>query len=223
MKKRFTGKLTKLEGHLGWRVVDVPFDVKKAFGKSGTVPVAGTVNGFEFQNSVFPRKNGKHFLLMNKQMQRGAGVSELGDKIEVEIELDQKKRTVAFPSLLKKELEDEPELIDYFKAFSYSMRKYFSDHINSPKSPAVRKRRAQELAEVLFQMKEGETYPPPILEAEFTHNPTARRGWMLMSVSAKRGHLWGIHYYKPGEARDRRIAKAIEAMVAHAKKKEGKE
>ena len=147
MKKRFTGKLTKLEGHLGWRVVDVPFDVKKAFGKSGTVPVAGTVNGFEFQNSVFPRKNGKHFLLMNKQMQKGAGATELGDRVEVEIELDEKKRTVEFPPLLKKELEDEPELVAYFKSFSYSMRKYFSDQINSAKSPQVRERRARELAE----------------------------------------------------------------------------
>jgi uncharacterized protein YdeI (YjbR/CyaY-like superfamily) len=221
VKKSFSARLKKLEGNLGWRIVDVPFDVKKVFGKGGTVPVKGTVNGFAFRTSVFPRKEGKHFLLVNNTMRKGASVSELGDKIEVEIELDEKKRTVEFPPLLKKELEEEPELIEYFNSFSYSMRKYFSDHINSAKSPAVRQLRARELAEVLFQMKEGETVPPPILASEFAHNPRARKGWELSSPSMKRGHLWGIHYYKAGEARDRRIAKAIEAMVAHAKKHEG--
>jgi uncharacterized protein YdeI (YjbR/CyaY-like superfamily) len=223
VRKSFTAKLKRLEGNLGWRIVDVPFDVKKTFGNGGTVPVKGTVNGFSFRTSVFPRKEGKHFLLVNNTMRKGAGVSELGDKIDVEIELDEKKRTVEFPPLLRKELEEEPELIEYYKSFSYSMQKYFSDHINAAKSPAIRKHRAQELAEVLYQMKEGETQPPPVLEAEFAHNPMARKGWMLMPKSHKRGHLWGIYYYKLGEARDRRIAKAIEGMVEYAKKQKGQE
>lgn len=219
MKKHFVASLKKLEGNLGWRIIDVPFDVKKAFGKGGTVPVKGTLNGFAFRSSVFPRKGGKHFLLTNKQMQKGACVIEIGDKIEVEIELDTIERTVEFPPLLKKELEDEPELIEYFTSFSYSMRKYFSDQITGAKSPAVRAQRARELAEVLLQMKDGEASPPPLLAAEFAHNPMALSGWELSSPTMKRGHLWGIHYYKPGEARERRIAKAIEAMVALAKKR----
>src|SRR5579871_1337937 len=181
MRKKFTGRLKHLEGHLGWRVVDVPFDVKKIFGKGGTVQVRGTVNGFAFRNSLFPRKGGKHFLLVNKAMQKGAGATEIGDRIEVEVELDTAKRTVSFPPLLKKELEDDPELAEYFNSFSYSMRKYFSDHIVQPKSPAIQKKRARELAEVLLQMKEGESSPPPILAAEFAHNPMARRGWELSS------------------------------------------
>jgi uncharacterized protein YdeI (YjbR/CyaY-like superfamily) len=221
--KTFTAKLKHLQGNLGWRIVDVPFDVKKAFGKGGTVPVKGTVNGFEFRTSLFPRKEGKHFLLVNKAMQKGAAATEIGDAIDVEIELDEKKRTVEFPPLLKKELEDEPDLIEYFKAFSYSMRKYFSDHINGAKSPTVRQRRARELAELLYEMKEGESSPPPVLQAEFAHNPVARKGWELLPISHKRGHLWGIYYYKPGEARDRRIAKAIEAMVEYANKRKKKE
>lgn len=225
MRKSFLARLKHLEGNLGWRIVDVPFDVKKAFGEPsvvagrGTVPVKGTVNGFAFRTSVFPRKDGNHFLLVNKQMQKGAGVREIGDPIEVEIELDPEKRTVAIPDLLKKELAEEPELLAYFKSFSYSMRKYFADHVEQPKSPTIRQKRARELAEVLMQMKDGEETPPPILAAEFAHNPQARRGWELMSASHKRGHLWGIHYYKRGEARDRRIKKAVEAMVAYSKKR----
>src|SRR5581483_10632994 len=101
------------------------------------------------------------------------------------------KRTVEFPPLLKKELEDDPELIAYFKSFSLSMRKYFADMIAQPKSPETRQKRARELAEVLLQMKDGETSPPPILSAEFAHNPLALKGWELSSPAARRGHLWG--------------------------------
>lgn len=71
MRKKFTDPLKKLEdagsANLGWRVVDIPFDVKKAFGKGGRVPVRGEVNGFAFRTSLFPRKDGRHYLLMNKE------------------------------------------------------------------------------------------------------------------------------------------------------------
>ncbi|MDP4198980.1 MAG: YdeI/OmpD-associated family protein [Bacteroidota bacterium] len=218
VKKCFTAHLKTLEGNLGWRIVDVPFDVKKTFGKGGTVPVKGTVNGFAFRTSVFPRKGGKHFLLVNKQMQQGAGATEIGARMEVEMELDVTKRTVEIPAVLKKELEDDPELLEYLKSFSYSMRKYFADHVTQPKNAIVRQKRSREVAEVLLQMKEGEIETPPIIEVEFAHNPRARQGWGLMPVSQKRSHLWGIYYYKPGEARKRRIAKALEAMVGYAAK-----
>ncbi len=224
--KTFKARLKRLgsspgnnSGELGWRIVDVPFDVKKAFGKSGTVPVHGTVNGFEFRTSLFPRKEGKHFLLVNKKMRDGAGVKELGEMIEVEVEIDTKKRTVDIPPLLRKELEDEPELLEYLKSFSYSMRKYFVEHVTEPKSADVRKRRAQDLAATLMEMKDGETTPPPILEAEFAHNPKARIGWQKMPPSHRRSHLWGIAYYKTPEARQKRLEKAIQMMVDYAEKK----
>jgi uncharacterized protein YdeI (YjbR/CyaY-like superfamily) len=223
--KTFKARLKKLgsspgnnSGELGWRIVDVPFDVKKAFGKGGTVPVHGTVNGLPFRTSLFPRKEGRHFLLVNKKMRDGAGVKELGDTIEVSVELDTKKRTVEIPSILKKELEDEPELLAYLKSFSYSMRKYFADHVMQPKGADVRKRRAQDLAATLLEMKDGETTPPPILEAEFAHNPKARLGWQKMPPSHRRSHLWGIAYYKTPEARQKRVEKAIAMMVEYAGK-----
>jgi uncharacterized protein YdeI (YjbR/CyaY-like superfamily) len=70
-----------------------------------------------------------------------------------------------------------------------------------------------------MHMRDGEQNPPPILEAEFAHNPKARRGWELMSASHKRSHLWGIFYYKNPESRARRMAKAVEQMVEYADKK----
>ena len=42
MRKKFKAPLKKLDAagstNLGWRIVDIPFDVKKAFGKAGRFP-----------------------------------------------------------------------------------------------------------------------------------------------------------------------------------------
>src|ERR1019366_5268244 len=129
---------------------------------------------------------------MNKKMQKGANVTSLGDKVAVTLELDEETRTVDIPALLKKEIEEDEYLLAYYKSFSYSMRKYFADHITDAKSKKIQKKRAEELAVILMQMRDGEESPPPILEAEFARNPKARRGWDLMSASHRRGHLWGI-------------------------------
>ncbi len=223
MRKKFKAPLKKLDAtgstNLGWRVVDIPFDVKKAFGKGGRMPVKGEVNGFAFRTSLFPRKDGKHFLLMNKKMQQGAGATSLGDNVQVSLELDEETRTVGIPMLLKKEIEDDEALLAYYRSLSYSMRKYFSDHITSAKSKQIQKKRAGELAIILMHMRDGEQNPPPILEAEFTRNPKAKKGWELMSSSHRRSHLWGIFYYKNPESRARRMAKAVEQMVEYANKK----
>ncbi len=214
MTKRFKGRLERLEGNLGWRVVDVPFDVKKAFGNGATAPVKGTVNGFAFRTSLFPRKNGPHYLLMNKAMQRGAGATELGAPVEIVLELDTAERRVSIPPALKKVLAGEAGLLAYYNSFTYSMKKYFSDFIAQAKTEPTRKKRVEELALILMEMRDGETTPPPILEAEFARNPKARRGWERMSRSGRRGHLWGMAYYKNPESRARRVRKALDAMVA---------
>jgi uncharacterized protein YdeI (YjbR/CyaY-like superfamily) len=223
MRKKFTAPLKKLDdagsANLGWRIVDVPFDVKKAFGKGGRLPVVGEVNGFAFRTSLFPRKDGKHFLLMNKKMQKGANATSLGDNVKVLIELDEETRTVSIPPLLKKAIEEDADLLAYYNSFSYSMRKYFFDHVTEPKSKLTQKKRVEELAIILMEMRDGEQQPPPILEAEFAHNPKAKNGWERMTPTHRRSHLWGIFYYKNPESRARRMAKAIEQMVAYADKK----
>ena len=223
MKFKNRLKLLKSEndrsGELGWRVVDVPFDVKKAFGKGGNVPVKGTANGFAFRSSLFPRKRGLHFLLMNKAMQKAANATNLGDKVEVIVELDTEKRILKPSPLLLSILDEDKDLRKYFDAMSYSMQKYMSDFITQAKSKEVQKRRAEQLAITLMEMRDGEEAPPPVLVAEFAKNPKAKAGWEMFSPSHKRSHLWGIFYYKNPESRARRVEKAIQAMVEKASKK----
>ncbi|HEY3874281.1 MAG TPA: YdeI/OmpD-associated family protein [Candidatus Kapabacteria bacterium] len=222
MKKSFTGKLRALDdpgsANLGWRVVDVPFDVKKTFGKGGRLPVRGEVNGFAFRTSIFPRKEGKHYLLMNKKMQQGANATSLGAKLTLTIEHDVAKRTVQIPTVLKDAFEQDKELLAYFSSLNYSTRKFMVDMIESPKSSVSKRRQAERIAEIVLEMMEGERTPPPILEAEFVRNPKTRKGWEKMTVSQKRGHLWGIFYYRNPVSRMKRLKKAIDEMVKYSEK-----
>ncbi|HZD49840.1 MAG TPA: YdeI/OmpD-associated family protein, partial [Silvibacterium sp.] len=49
--------------------------------------------------------------------------------------------------------------------------------------------------------------------------PLARQGWKLMTPTQRRGHLWGIFYYRSPEARQRRTDKAVEDAIRIAKSK----
>jgi uncharacterized protein YdeI (YjbR/CyaY-like superfamily) len=60
---------------------------------------------------------------------------------------------------------------------------------------------------------------PPILRAAFQRQPLAKKGWDAMTQVQRRGHLLGIFYYKEGEAREKRAAKAVEEALRVGKKK----
>ena len=179
----------------------------------------GEVNGFAFRTSLFSRRDGKHFLLMNKKMQKGAGATLLGSSVEVTLEQDEETRTVGIHPLLKEALEEDEEFLAYYSSLSYSMRKYFADQISEPKNKETQKKRAERIAVILMEMRDGEQNPPPMLEAEFARNPKAKKGWEQMPPSHRRGHLWGILYYKTPESKAKRMAKAVEQMVEYANKK----
>src|SRR4051812_39161226 len=113
MVKKFKAEVIAEGSGLGWRAVDIPFDVKKAFGSAGRIAVKGTINGFPFRTSIFSRKNGPHMLMLNKQMQKGACVTGLGEKVEIVIEPDTEKRTVEVPAPFKRALAEDAAVRKY--------------------------------------------------------------------------------------------------------------
>lgn len=217
--KKFTARLRHLdEINLGWKVVDIPFDVKKAFGSGGRVPVKGTANGFPLKTSIFPTSEGTHFLLINKQVQKGAGNVQVGDKLEIVLEPDLGERKVEVPKTLKDALSEDKALLRYFNDFSYSIRKYIVDYTMEPKSDAAKQRRAEQMAVRLMETMDGEEVTPPILQQHLTNNPKAQLGWEKMPQTHRRQHLFGIFGLVDPDARERRIKKAIEEMVKYAEK-----
>jgi uncharacterized protein YdeI (YjbR/CyaY-like superfamily) len=218
LSKSFKARLERLRSNLGWTIVHVPFDLPKTWKMRGRAKVKGEINGFSFRTSLFPVRDGRHFLLVNKRMQAGAGAG-LGDVAAITLEPDTEERIAAVPAELKRFLGEDRAFRRWFEQLSYSIKKWIGDWVTQPKSAASRARRAEQVAEQLFSVMEAERELPPVLKAAFTRDPRALQGWQLMSPKYRRGQLIAIFYYRSPEARDRRVTKTVEEAIAFAERK----
>lgn len=199
----------------------LPFEAASVWGSRGRPKVKGEINGFAFRTSLFPTRDGRHFLLINKRMQRGSG-AVAGSMARFRLEPDTEERIVTIPAELKRAFAEDRSLGRYFEKLNYSTRKWIADWITDVKSADARVRRSEQIAERLLETMEAERELPPLLQVAFARHPRARAGWELMSASRRRGHLLGIFYYRTPEARAGRIAKALEDAAALAEKKADK-
>jgi uncharacterized protein YdeI (YjbR/CyaY-like superfamily) len=213
--KSFKATLERMPSSLGWVIVRIPLEVPKVWGTRGMLKVKGEINGFRFRTSLFPTGKGYHYLLVNKRMQAGAHAAP-GDTAQFRLEPDTEERKAAVPAELHRALSEDRSLRRWYDKLNYSMRKWIGDWISQPKSTGARRRRSEQIAERLLATMEAERELPPILKAAFARDPRALRGWQQMSPAQRRGHLLGIFYYRTPEARDRRLAKAIEDALAVA-------
>jgi uncharacterized protein YdeI (YjbR/CyaY-like superfamily) len=215
--KRFDARLERLRSRLNWIIVRIPFDAAKAWGLRGQIKVKGEINGFAFRTSLFPTREGWHFLLINKRMQNGARAVE-GSVARFQMELDSEERTVTIPDELKRILSDDRSLRSWYDGLNYSTRNDIATWVTEPKGGDARIRRAEQIAERLLAVMEAERELPPLLQVAFARHPRAREGWDRMSVSRRRGHLFGIFYYRTPDARARRIDKMLDDANALAEK-----
>jgi uncharacterized protein YdeI (YjbR/CyaY-like superfamily) len=211
--KRFRAVLEPLQGGLGWVVARLPFDPHTAWKKMVRLRVKVEVGGEVFQTSLFPDStHGGHFVLVNKKMQKTAGV-RVGGMIDLAIEPDLEEREPAVPAELAALFKKEKSVASWYAKQSSATKRDIEKRFESVKSPEARKRQAEQLAERVLSALEGEKDLPPILEVAFRRNPAARKGWDKMTPLQRRGHLLGIFYYKSPEARERRAGKAVEACL----------
>src|ERR1700682_2325539 len=215
--KRFDARIERLRSRLNWIIVRMPFDAAKVWGTRGQIKVKGEINGFAFRTSLFPTREGWHFLLVNKRMQKEARAVE-GSVARFQIALDREERTVTIPDELKRILSEDRSLHRWYDELNYSTRNDISKWVTEPKSAVARERRADQIAERLLSVMDAERELPPILQVAFARQPRAREGWDDMSVSRRRGHLLGIFYYRTPEAQARRIDKMLEDANAFAEK-----
>jgi uncharacterized protein YdeI (YjbR/CyaY-like superfamily) len=216
--KTFEATLERLRSNLGWTIVFIPFDVPKLWGARGNLRVKGDINGFPFRTSLFPTREGRHFLLINKKMQAGAGV-QLGSVAEIRLEPDTEKRVATVPPELRSAISQDGALLKWFGQLNYSMRKWISDQVTQPRSVGARVRRAEQIAEQLMCAMEAESELPPLLKLAFSREPEALRGWNLMTPLKRRGELLAIFHYRTPDARDRRIEKTMVVALAMAERK----
>ena len=227
--RSFNATLQRTGDRLHWIVIRVPFDAAKLWGRRGQIKVKGEIfpagprrrAGFAFRTSLFPDGKGHHFMMVNKQMQKGAGVKP-GMTARFRLEPDTEERTVTVPAELERALRQDKQLYRYYESLNYSTRREIAKWITEGKQADTRRRRSEQMAERLFETMEAERELPPLLEAALARNPKAREGWKRMPPGHRRAHLLGIFYYRDPESRARRIAKAVEMMLQYAEKDKGK-
>ncbi len=213
--KKFRGVLEPYS-KLNWTIVKLPFDVARAWKTRNRLRVKGTVNGFAFRTSLFGSAQDGHFLLVNKQMQKGAGAIA-SSMVEIVLEPDLEQRIAFAPPELEKLLKGHAALKKWYEQLSTSTRADIARTVNRPKSPEARCRRAEQMTERMMLAMEGERDLPPILQMEFARHPQACIGWDAMTPVQRRGHLLGIFYYQSPESRQKRAHKAVDEALKMAR------
>jgi uncharacterized protein YdeI (YjbR/CyaY-like superfamily) len=217
--KSFKATLERGAGALEWVIIRVPFDIGKVWGVRGQLRVKGEINGFAFRTSLFPDGDGGHYMCVNKTMQNGARVAP-GASAAFRLEPDLDERVVRTPRELEQTLREDKDLAAYVKSLSPSTRKEIAAFVASAKHPETRLRRANQLAERLYQTMEAERGDlPPVLKSALASTPKARAAWEMLPPSHRRQHLLGIFYYRDPESRARRVNKAIDMMIEYAERR----
>jgi hypothetical protein len=208
--KRFRAVLEALGSELGWTVARVPFDVKTAWKKMVRLRVKVEVGGEVFRTSLFVDSvHGGHVVLVNKKMQKAAGVG-LGGMIDLALEPDLEEREALVPEELEKLLKSEKALAKWYAKLSEPTRREIGKYIDGVKGADAKRRRAEQIAERLILTMESEKELPPVIEVAFRRAPSARKGWEAMTMTQRRGHLMGVFYYQSPEAREKRVGKLVE-------------
>jgi uncharacterized protein YdeI (YjbR/CyaY-like superfamily) len=218
--KRFRANLEPLRGNLGWVVARLPFDPAKAWKKMVRLRVKVETGGKAFRTSLFAETGGSgFFILINKQMQK-AGGARMGGMIDLAVEPDLEEREYGPPKELEAIFKKEKALAKWYTKLSDSNKREIAKFIGEVKSPEVRQRRVEQIAERLLLTMEGEKVLPPILDVAFRRSPAALKGWQQMTPIQRRGHLMGIFHYRSPESQQKRTNKTIEdcLQVAAAKK-----
>jgi uncharacterized protein YdeI (YjbR/CyaY-like superfamily) len=216
--KRFRAALEPLSGGLGWVVARVPFDVNRTWKKMNRLRIKVETGGEVFRTSLFAEPSrGGHFVLVNKKMQKAAGVG-VGGMIDLAIEPDLEEREAEVPAELEKVFRKEKSLAKWYANLNDSMKRYIWQSIDGVKSPAAKGRRADQWAERMLLAMEGEKVLPPILEVAFRRHPRAKEGWEKMTALQRRGNLLAVFYYESPEAREKRARKVVEDCLRVAER-----
>ena len=152
MNQAFQATITGHGPGSAWTRLDIPFNVHQAFGSKAIVPVAGTLNGVPFRNSLMPKGDGTHYLHLRKDLLTAARV-RIGDTVSVVLAKDAAPRTVTVPEDLQAALNSVPAQARIFAQLSYSHQKEFVDWIESARKPETRGRRVANTLDMLGERK----------------------------------------------------------------------
>jgi hypothetical protein len=150
-ERRFRAVLAEARG--GGRAVEVPFDVREAFGDARP-RVEGTVNGVPLRSRLAVY-GGRWYLGVRREVCAAAGI-DVGDELEVVLRRDDTPREVEIPAELEQGLADAPDARERFDTLAFSHRREYAEWIAEAKRSETRADRAERTVAML---REGIRHP----------------------------------------------------------------
>jgi hypothetical protein len=122
--QQFKAKLFKPDAVGSWTYVTVPFQATEVFESRARIPVKGTINGVPYRGSLIPHGDGRHYMVVNKTLQKNCGASN-GELVELTMMFDDEERTVEIPGDLDIVLTLAPDTKKIFTELAYSHQSHF--------------------------------------------------------------------------------------------------
>jgi len=130
--------------------IRLPFDPKAVLGRA-RAPVTVTVNGHEPFRTTTAVYGGVAWIGLRQDQQRNFAVG-VGDRVRVEVSLDDAPREVALPAELADALARAPDAAQYYEGLSFTHRKEYARWVSEAKHAQTRASRA---AKAVTMMREG--------------------------------------------------------------------
>jgi Bacteriocin-protection, YdeI or OmpD-Associated/Domain of unknown function (DUF1905) len=138
MGQRFAGTIE--EGRGGGAFVVIPQKVLGALGAGSRFRVTGNLNGVSFESSTMSMGGGRVCLGVHKATRQAAGV-EVGDRVKIEIERDDRPRAVSVPDDLAAALARDATAQAAFEKLSFTHRREYVEWVTGAKREETRARR----------------------------------------------------------------------------------
>ncbi|MFE2322586.1 YdeI/OmpD-associated family protein [Streptomyces sp. NPDC059385] len=123
------------------RGLEVPPEVVAALGEGSRPPVTITIEGHSWRSRIALLR-GRHLIGLSHANREAAGV-EIGEEVEVEVELDTEPRVVVEPADFARALDEDPAARAAYDVLTYSRKREHVRAIEGAKKPETRQRRIE--------------------------------------------------------------------------------
>ena len=150
---QFAAKLIRLTDEAEYYGLEVPKGITRKIGEIVAVPVTARVNDSSpFQASLYPLGGGRHGMRIKASIRTEMGLKE-GDRVRVEIEVQNRSDRAAIPEDLRSALSSRG-LYQAFEAMPPGMRNFTLRKIEEAAKPATRQKRIEEAVSAAEARKE---------------------------------------------------------------------
>ena len=131
-----------------WTFAPIPIDLAKATGVRARLRVKGTIDGASFAGTLLPFGNGRHFIVVRKELRDKIG-KKAGDSVKVKMDIDSSKSVVDVPRDFARALAKNKRAAMHFDRIAPSHKKNYLYWINEAKKPETRERRISRAVRML--------------------------------------------------------------------------